>query len=124
MGYGFCRFEECQKLPIKEKGTNTDYNILLPDQNLELRICGLWEHYAIKHNLLPPRRARDAVMAADPDKATTNIIRWRGQRPEILSLYFVEKTKEGYNHKIGNVPDIEFINKLNKIISNTRNQTA
>lgn len=118
MGLGFCRFDECQKLPIKEKSTNLDYNIILPDQNLELCICGLWEHYATQHNVLPPRRARDAVMAADPSKATTNVIRWRGQRLEILSLYFVEKTNEGYNHKIGDSLDTEFITKLKQIIGN------
>lgn len=35
MGMGRCRFDECNA------GTNVDYNIFLPDQNVELYICGL-----------------------------------------------------------------------------------
>lgn len=119
MGYGFCRFGQCLRLSFEKRPkTSLDYKILLPDQNLELYICGLWEHYASQHNILPPQRAREAVMASDPNKATTKIIRWRGESLERITMYFVEKTYDGYNHEIGDSPDKEFIIKLKEIIYN------
>jgi hypothetical protein len=70
MGRG--RFDNCNA------ATNVDYNIFLPDQNAGLYICGLWEHYATQHKVLPSQRAREVVMAADLTKATKEIMIWGG----------------------------------------------
>lgn len=108
MGFGYCRFEGC------EEGTNIDYNLSLQDQDVELLICGLWEHYATEHNVLPPERVREVVMSADPELATSHMVApLAGERFEI---YFVEREGEGFNHKIGEEPDTEFIDKLKEII--------
>ena len=121
MGIGRCRFDECKA------GTNTDYSVFLQDQNAELYICGLWEHYATQHNVLPSQRAREVVMLADPTKATKEITRWRGmQGPERMSLYFVERTNplsDTYNHQIGEFPDNEFVDKLRIIIERAEDKT-
>lgn len=108
---GFCRFEGCQA------ATNLDYSVFLPDQNLELYICGLWGHYAKEHNVLPPARVREAVLAANPNLAKSESIAWRGEPgPERLSIYFVETQGDAFNHQIGDSPDIGFINKLEQIL--------
>ena len=121
MGMGRCRFDKCNT------GTNKDYSVFLPDQNTELYVCGLWEHYATQHNVLPSQRAREVIMAADPTQATKEVIRWRGmQKPEQMSLYFVERTNplsESYDHQIGDSPDRHFIDKLKTIIEKAEDKT-
>lgn len=109
MGYGYCRFG-CGK------GTNIDYDILLSDMNIRLFVCGMWEHYAKDHNVSPPVEARDAVMRANPTKATIDKLMYMGECPKRLEIYFVEKSDGSYNHKIGDSPDTKFIDKLKKII--------
>ena len=118
MGIGRCRFDECSA------GTNRDYDIFLPDQNAALYICGLWEHYAIQHNVLPSQRAKEIVMAADPSKTAKEIDRWRGtQKPERISLYYVERTgplSDVYNHQIRDSPDRPFVDKLKTLIERAK----
>ncbi len=109
MGFGYCRFEDC------EEGTNIDYQIMLGDLGVELLVCGLWEHYASEHNVLPPERVREAVMAADPELATSHTLAYFGETQK-YDVYFVEEEGDGYNHEIGDAPDTKFIDKLKEII--------
>lgn len=119
MGWGECRFPECQDLPISDRPkTSVDHYVTMPEQGLKLVVCGLWEHYATEHNVLPPTRAREAVMAADAGMVTSKTTVWREPVPELemLSIYFVEREEGGYNHRIGASPDRPFIDKLRQLI--------
>lgn len=79
MGSGECRFPECQKLPYSDRPrTNRDYHISLLDQGLKLTVCGLWEHYALEHNVLPPDQARQAVIATGVKQVTGKTQTWGG----------------------------------------------
>jgi hypothetical protein len=121
-GMGFCRFDCVPgELP---PGTNVDHRITLDKGKgkYEFLLCGLWDHYASVHNVLPPETVRTAVMKADPAKAVIEERVYRNLNV-IDRAYFVEKDRKspgGYNHLIGNAPDTEFIDKMNGILRRGR----
>ncbi|MBN2142351.1 hypothetical protein JW711_03385 [Candidatus Woesearchaeota archaeon] len=116
---GCCRFG-CKDDNDSPIGTNIDYKVSLPDQDLTLRVCGLWEHYAREHNVLVSENIRNAILVADPNRCSVSVLMFRSYG-EAVPIYFVNKSgvfgKGGYDHEIGDKPDLELIAKLSKIIS-------
>jgi len=118
MGWAVCRFNEekgCEETGSKE------WHVILPDLNVSINVPSMWKHYMINHLIQPTAEERKTIMAADPAKAKRECIMTRSSAamPADLMVLYVEKTgKNIYTHEIGEKPDTEFINKLEKIIGN------
>jgi hypothetical protein len=114
MGWANCRFKD--ETGCKETGSS-HYHVTLEDIGVMLDVPCMWKHYMTEHLVQPTERERQAVMAANSDKASSKKIQTRG-RPEIIQVMYVEKTDRGYTHNIGTRPDTEFIEKLETLIGN------
>lgn len=117
MGFAFCRFRE--QTNCKELGSS-HYIIHFLDLNVQINVPSMWKHYLKEHRVQPTEEERRVVMQANPEKANGQefFTRSTNNFPEIKILY-VEKTAEGYSHKIGEIVDEEFLNKLESILANT-----
>lgn len=103
MGFGYCRFGCGEK-------TNIDYMVMVG--NVGLQVCGMWRHYAEKHNVLPKKEIRDFIFGKLAD--VSNL-------PKMLPLnypavYYVGKKDSEYDHEIGSSADMEFIEKFQRIV--------
>lgn len=89
----------------------------MPDMGIYMMVPEMWEHYATNHLVLPTDQERELVMAADPDTAIGNMKNqfFSRERAGVPVLY-VERIDGEYSHKIGNKPDTEFINKLERLV--------
>ena len=117
MGYALCRFRD--ETGCYEKGSQ-EYNVLLPDLGIRINVPSMWKHYMTEHLVQPNENEREIVMAADPSKATgilAGTLSISKEIPEEVLIMYVEKTESGYTHQTGIKPDVEFINKLEAILS-------
>jgi hypothetical protein len=64
------------------------------------------------HNVKPKKEIRDLIFGKPVDvsklpKTPLNYVK----------VLYVEKTKRGYDHEVGESPDLEFIHRLDELIS-------
>jgi hypothetical protein len=119
MGWAVCRFngeKGCEETGSKE------WHVYLADLNKSINVPSMWKHYMIKHLVQPTAEEREIIMAADSLKAIGELIGTRSAaRPEELMVLYVENTgKNKYTHEIGDKPDIEFINQLERILAKAK----
>ena len=115
MGFALCRFSE--ETGCGETGSR-HYIVHLPDINTKINVPEMWKHYMLEHLIQPNKEEREAIMNANPQKASGKLIRMRSaEKPKEVNVMYVEKTDDGYSHEIGMVPDYEFIRKLESILS-------
>jgi hypothetical protein len=105
MGYGYCRFGCGEK-------TNEDYSIFLEEPNVMLLVCGMWRHYAEVHYVQPKKEIRDLVLGKPVSLKNLPKVEPLNSVP----VLFVEKKPFGYDHKVGNSPDREFIDRMQELI--------
>lgn len=115
MGFAYCRFRE--ETGCDETGSR-EYHVHLTDKNLILNVPELWAHYMTDHLVQPLKREKEVVMSATPEHAQTVMIgTFSLRRPEEVKVLYVEKTPDGYTHKIGDSVDTEFMKKLEILLS-------
>lgn len=120
MGHADCRFKH--KTGCKETGS-LEYNILLTGQDLIINLPGMWKHYMVEHLIQPSEYERRIIMDADPKNVSTSIAMTisRGNLQNKVMMLYVETTREGYTHKIGEKADLDFIDKVELLLSKTCN---
>lgn len=119
MGFAVCRFytdEGCAHTG------NQEWRVELPDVGRVINVPSMWRHYALDHLVQPTIEEREIIMSADSSQSKGVLISTRGFfNPVELKVFYVERLGlNKYTHNIGEKPDIEFVEKLESILSNAR----
>jgi len=121
MGLAYCRFNSETRC---NETCGTFYLIPLNDLHIVIDVPFMWKHYMIDHLVQPNEKEREIIMSADPEKASFNNVSPANLQhlddEQFYKILYVEQTQTGYTHKAGTMPDIEFINKLETILSGFR----
>lgn len=118
MGFGYCR-----KLLCREKA-DIDYFVKVKHdgKDLVLCICGMWKHYATKHQFQPSELERKMVIEGEPygykslDPIDKRCSELRDITVEPIDVMFVERKGLFFTHKKSSSPDQEWINKLSEML--------